>query len=45
MRDIRVYFTGKSTARAGRERVGIFSHVIGVFALGCGGIRETDGDR
>jgi hypothetical protein len=37
-------FAGKSAARAGRERVGIFSHATGVFAIGCGGIRETDGD-
>jgi hypothetical protein len=44
MPDIRVCFAGKSTARAGRERVGIFSHAIGVFAIGCGGTRETAGD-
>ena len=44
MRDIRVCFTGEGTARTGRERVGIFSHAVGVFAIGCGGFWETDGD-
>ncbi len=39
-----VCFAGESTAGTGRERVGIVSHAIGVFAIGCGWIRETDGD-
>ena len=39
-----VYFSGKSTARAGRERFGIFAHATGVFAIGCRGFRETNGD-
>lgn len=35
---------GTSTARAGREGVGVFSPLLGVFAIGPGRIWETDGD-
>jgi hypothetical protein len=37
------WLSGTSTARSGREGVGVFSHLLGVFAIGPG-VRKADGD-